>query len=540
MFGYEDHEIASTPDDWFSRVDPDDVAPLKSELKAHLNAEADNLRCEYRIRHKDGKPRWMLCRGLAVRDESGKAVRIAGSQTDITDRKLAEEQLRKDAWHDALTGLANRAMLANSLERCMMRAKRDESTFAVFFFDLDRFKLINDSLGHLVGDQLLVAIAKRLTTCVRDLDMVARVQSEHVVRLGGDEFVVLLEDIKNAANAVRVAERIQSAFTEPFVLEKHTVFASGSIGIALSNPSYHCLQDILRDADTALYQAKAAGKGGYAIFDGEMHKSAVARLLTENELRGALERREMFLQYQPIISMRGGEVIELEMLIRWQHPRRGLVPPGDFIEIAEETGLIVPVGNWILREACSQLARVQSEYPAASSLSIAVNVSSKQFANANFVGEIEKILRETGVQSHRLHLEITESGAMVSNETISKIVDRLVELNLQLHLDDFGTGYSSLSHLHRIPVNTLKIDRSFISGMGNDPACRSIVLAIVTLAHALKMKVIAEGVETPQQQAFLQSINCDYAQGFLFSRPLNPDQIVSFLQQARQPLAAGA
>jgi diguanylate cyclase (GGDEF)-like protein/PAS domain S-box-containing protein len=540
MFGYEDNEIGSSPDDWFSRVEPEDVAPLKTELKAHLNAEADNLRCEYRIRHKDGKPRWMLCRGLAVRDESGKAVRIAGSQTDITDRKLAEEQLRKDAWHDALTGLANRAMLANSLERCMMRTKRDESTFAVFFFDLDRFKLINDSLGHLVGDQLLIAIAKRLTTCVRDLDMVARVQSEHVVRLGGDEFVVLLEDIKNAANAVRVAERIQSAFTEPFVLEKHTVFASGSIGIALSNPSYNCLQDILRDADTALYQAKAAGKGGYAIFDGEMHKSAVARLLTENELRGALERREMFLQYQPIISLRDGQVIELEALIRWQHPRRGLVPPGDFIEIAEETGLIVPVGNWILREACTRLATVQSEYPAASSLSIAVNVSSKQFANANFVGEIEKILRETGVQSHRLHLEITESGAMVSNETISKIVDRLVELNLQLHLDDFGTGYSSLSHLHRIPVNTLKIDRSFISGMGNDPACRSIVLAIVTLAHALKMKVIAEGVETPQQQAFLQSINCDYAQGFLFSRPLNPDQIVNFLQQTRQPLAAGA
>ena len=327
--------------------------------------------------------------------------------------------------------------------------------------------------------------------------MVARVQSEHIVRLGGDEFVVLLEKISNPADAIRVAERIQSAFTEPFVLDQHTVFASGSIGIALSNLSYQCFQDILRDADTALYQAKAAGKGGYAIFDGEMHKSAVARLLTENELRGALERREMFLQFQPIVTVPGRKVIELEALIRWQHPRRGLVPPAEFIEVAEETGLIVPLGNWILRQACAQLSRIQSEYPAASSLSIAVNVSSKQFANANFVGEIEKILRETGIQSHRLHLEITESGAMVSNETISKIVDRLVELNLQLHLDDFGTGYSSLSHLHRIPVNTLKIDRSFISGMGSDPACRSIVQAIVTLAHCAENESHRRGRRNP-------------------------------------------
>jgi diguanylate cyclase (GGDEF)-like protein/PAS domain S-box-containing protein len=540
MFGFEDQEMGSSPEDWFNHVEPEDLHSLKSELDAHLTGKADKLRCEYRIRHKDGKPRWMLCRGLAVRDQSGKAVRIAGSMTDITDRKLAEEQLRKDAWHDALTGLANRAMLANSLERCMMRAKREQITFAVLFFDLDRFKLINDGLGHLVGDQLLVAIAKRLTTCVRELDIVARVQSEHVVRLGGDEFVVLLEKIHSPADAVRVAERVQAAFAEPFVLEQHTVFASGSIGIALSNPAYQCFQDILRDADTALYQAKAAGKGGYAIFDGEMHKSAVARLLTENELRGALERNEMFLQYQPIVSVSDGKVVELEALIRWQHPRRGLVPPGEFIEVAEETGLILPVGKWILREACTQLSRLQVDCPAARALSIAVNVSSKQFANAGFVGEIEKILHETGIPSNRLHLEITESGAMVSNATISRIVDRLVDLNLQLHLDDFGTGYSSLSHLHRIPVSALKIDRSFISGMGTDPACRSIVQAIVTLAHALKMKVIAEGVETPGQHAFLNSIHCDYAQGFLFSRPLAGNQIADFLQQAQQPIAVSA
>ena len=252
----------SAPDGWFSRVEPEDTGSPEIRTEGASQRGVDNLRCEYRIRHKDGKPRWMLCRGLAVRDKTGKAVRIAGSQTDITDRKLAEEQLRKDAWHDALTGLANRAMLANSLEHCMMRSKRDQSPFAVLFFDLDRFKLINDSLGHLVGDQLLIAIAKRLTTCVRELDMVARVQSEHIVRLGGDEFVILLEKMHEPADAIRVAERIQSAFTEPFILNEHTVFASGSIGIALSNPSYRCFQDILRDADTALYQAKAAGQGG--------------------------------------------------------------------------------------------------------------------------------------------------------------------------------------------------------------------------------------------------------------------------------------
>lgn len=540
MFGYEDNEIGSTSNDWFNHLEPEDLTALKAALKSHLEKEIDNLHCEYRIRHKDGKPRWMLCRGLAVRDEAGKPVRIAGSQTDITDRKLAEEQLRKDALHDALTGLANRAMLAHSLERCMARAKRTGSTFAVFFFDLDRFKLINDSLGHLVGDQLLIAIAKRLSTCVRELDTVARIQNEQVVRLGGDEFVVLLENVSKPEDAVRVAERIMAALAEPFILNEHTVFASGSIGIALSSPSYNCFQDILRDADTALYQAKSAGRGGYAIFDAAMHQNAVARLLTENELRGVLERGELLLEYQPILSVRDGNVIELEALMRWRHPQRGIVPPGEFIEVAEETGLIIPFGNWVLREACTQLSQLQREYPAASALSIAVNVSSKQFGSASFVEEIDKVLRETGIQSSRLHLEITESGAMVSNEAISKMVERLVELNLQLHLDDFGTGYSSLSHLHRIPVNTLKIDRSFIAGMGTDPACRSIVQAIVTLAHSLKMKAIAEGVETPQQLAFLRSINCDFAQGYLFSRPLAADRIVPFLKQSQQPLALGA
>jgi diguanylate cyclase (GGDEF)-like protein/PAS domain S-box-containing protein len=540
MFGCDNDEIPSVPDGWFSRVEPDDLPTIKSELQSHLNGEIESLRCEYRIKHKDGQLRWMLCRGLAVRDASGKAVRIAGSQTDISDRKLAEEQLRKDAWHDSLTGLANRAMLANSLERCMMQSKRHGSMFAILFLDLDRFKLINDSLGHLVGDQLLIAISKRLQTCIRELDIVARVQADHVVRLGGDEFVVLLEKISTPTDAIRVAERIQAAFTEAFALNQIGVFASASIGIAVSNPSYRCFQDMLRDADTALYQAKAAGKGRFAIFDSEMHKSAVIRLQTENDLRGVLDRQELFLMYQPIVSIRTGEVIEFEALLRWKHPLRGLITPNDFIEIAEETGLIIPFGFWVLREACNQLKRIQTEFPLASSLSIAVNVSSKQFTQASFVKELEVILRETGIQSRRLHLEITESGVMVSNATISNTFDQLIALDLKLHLDDFGTGYSSLSHLHRIPVDMLKIDRSFVNRMGTDPACRSIVQAIVVLAHALKMGVIAEGVETSQQLAFLQSINCDCAQGYYFAKPLASDEIVNYLKQSRIPRALGA
>lgn len=529
MFGLLDSEISRAPAEWFDRIEPEDLPRLESELSLHLDGKTPNLRCEYRIKHKDQKPRWMLCHGLAVRDAAGKPNRIAGFQTDITDRKMAEAQLRHDALHDALTGLPNRAMLTERLRHCMMQCKRKGSLFAVLFLDLDRFKVVNDSLGHEAGDKLLIGIARRLLTCVRELDLIARIEPGHVVRLGGDEFVLLLEEVKDATDALRVADRIQKMFAEPFNLNGHEVFSSGSVGIAIGHSQYADPDDILRDADTALYQAKALGKGRYEVFDRAMHVSAVARLRVENELRRALEREELVLHFQPIISLATGEVTEFEALVRWQHPERGLIPPGDFIPVAEETGLIVPMGYWVLREACLQLRRWETQFPGAASLCMNVNISGKQFTHSRVVEEIEAILAETGIRPERLHLEITESVAMECAGTTSVILDRLSKLNLQLHLDDFGTGYSSLSHLHRMPVDAMKIDRSFVNMMATDPASHSIVKAVVALAHTLNMRVIAEGVETQQQLNLLRASDCDYAQGYLISKPLPAEKVLEFL-----------
>jgi diguanylate cyclase (GGDEF)-like protein/PAS domain S-box-containing protein len=529
MFGCTADEISNSPEEWFKRIEPRDLGRVKSEIQAHIDGKAKSLHCEYQIIHRDGKPHWMLCRGLGVVNAAGKMVRFAGSQTDITDRIMAEEQLRHDATHDVLTGLANRAILTDRLGHCIARQKRFGDLFAVLFLDLDRFKVINDSLGHSAGDEFLVQIAARLAASVREMDTVACIDRRQLVRLGGDEFVVLIESISDAFCAVRVAERIMALFTRPFTVGGREVFSSCSIGIALGNLSYEDPDAILRDADTALYRAKGEGIGKYKVFDGNMHASAVSRLNLENDLRRAIERQELSIYYQPIFSLADGKICELEALVRWRHPDRGMILPDEFIPAAEETGIIIPLGAWVMRQACNDLRGWETVLPSVASLALAVNVACKQLVDPGFIAGIEAVLRETGVRADRIHLEITESSAMESSAVTASILRRLNELKIQLHLDDFGTGYSSLSHLHRMPVDALKIDRSFVSTMVSDPSSHSIVKAIVALAHTLKLRVIAEGAETQEQVDMLRATGCDFAQGYFFARPLQEDKVVGFL-----------
>lgn len=533
MLGFDDCELASNPQTWFDRVHPEDIAGLRAALAAHLDGSRAHFQAEYRIRTRIGEYRWMLCRGIAVRDQSGRTLRAAGSQTDITDRKAAEERLRHHAFHDTLTGLANRALLIERIGRCISMAARNPGyKFAALYIDLDRFKIINDSLGHMVGDELLMGISRRLIACVRTLDTVARVEEDAVARVGGDEFVLLLDDVRDLAAAIGVAERVQKSLAEPFNLAGHEVFTSVSIGIAMSNAGYARPEDILRDADTALYRAKANGKARSEVFDRRMHAQAMARLQLESELRRAVERQEFRLQYQPVISLADGRIAGFEALVRWDHPSGKTLAPADFILVAEETGLIVPLGYWVMREACRQLKRWQAEFSLSPPLSIRVNVSIQQFAVPGMVETIRAILAETRLNPAQLKLEITETDVMENAAATIRGLLELKELDVQLQLDDFGTGYSSLSHLQKLPVDALKIDKSFTANLATDPGSVAIVEAILALARSLNLAVIAEGVETHEQLRGLLRTSCGYAQGFFFSVPLDA-------REARELLLSG-
>lgn len=431
---------------------------------------------------------------------------------DVTERKRAEAQLVYDALHDALTGLPNRALLMDHLNQAIARSQRQEDYgFAVLFLDLDRFKVINDSLGHTVGDQLLIAFACRLKACLRVIDT--------FVRLGGDEFALLLEDVHDLSDATRVAERIQAELTAPFNLNGHEVFTTVSIGIALSKTGYDDAGTLLRNADIAMYRAKTDGRADYQVFNTAMHTDAVKLLQLENDLRWALERQELQLYYQPIVTIETGRFTGFEALLRWQHPQRGLVLPAEFLSVAEETGLIVPIGDWLLREACSQLRTWQRQFPVNPPLTMSVNLSSRGFSQPNLVRQVEQILSETHLDAHHLQLEVTEGVIMENLESSIKLL-QLRNMGVQLCIDDFGTGYSSLGRLRCLPIDILKIDRSFISQV-EEGKNLEIVRTIMALAHHLGMKVTAEGVETKQQLALLQTLNCEYGQGYFFSQPVD-------------------
>lgn len=443
----------------------------------------------------------------------GESVYLA-SIRDITERKRAEEQLLYNAFYDRLTGLPNRALYMDRLRQSIERAKRhDDYLFAVLFLDFDRFKLVNDSLGHVIGDQLLIAIAARLEACLRPGDTVAR--------LGGDEFTILLEDINDVSDVTNIADHIHKILSLPFNLSGHEVFTTASIGITLSTTGCDRPEELLRDADTAMYRAKALGKARYELFHTTMHDRAVSLLQLETGLRRAIENQEFKLHYQPIVSLETGRITGFEALVRWQHPDLGLVSPAEFIPVAEETGLIVPIGSWVMREACRQMRVWQAHFTASLPLTISVNLSLKQFTQPDLVAKIEQILYESSLDAHRLKLEITESLLLENAESATAMLLQLRALGVQLSIDDFGTGYSSLSHLHRLPFNTLKIDRSFVSNMDVGSKNAEIVRAIATLAHNLGMDVTAEGVETADQLAQLRALQCKHGQGYFFSKPVD-------------------
>ncbi|MEH2372987.1 EAL domain-containing protein [Nostoc sp.] len=437
---------------------------------------------------------------------------------NISALKVAEEKLIYNAFHDLLTGLPNRALFLQRLERAIMSAKRRvDYTFAVLFLDLDRFKVVNDSLGHLIGDQLLTALARILESCLRGGDTVAR--------LGGDEFTILLDDLKNINDITRVVERIQQALKSAFKLSGNEVFTTVSIGVALSNASYNLPEELLRDADIAMYQAKRSGKGCHKIFESTMYTQVTKLLELEMDLRRAVERHEFQIHYQPIVLLETYKIIGFEALVRWQHPQQGLVFPDNFIALAEETGLIIPIGYSVLREACRQMHAWQIQFPADPPLTISVNLSTKQFAEPALIEQIKQILQETGLEGSNLKLEITESVLMANIQLATYMILQLQEMNIELHLDDFGTGYSSLSYLHRFPSTALKVDRSFITKMGANGENLEIIQAIITLAESLNKDVIAEGVETGEQMTQLRAMKCKYAQGYFFSQGVDSKSI---------------
>jgi diguanylate cyclase (GGDEF)-like protein/PAS domain S-box-containing protein len=510
------------PGTWFDRVHPDDQTGLDQALNAHLRGDTPYLEHEFRIRNGFGQPMWTLCRAVAVRDASGRATRIAGSLTDISDRKLAEARLVHEVLHDGLTGLPNRTLFLDRLGLTLKQQRRDpKRSFAVLFLDLDGFKTINDSLGHAAGDELLIEFGKRLSMFLRPGDSIAR--------LSGDEFAILLTDISGINEATRVAERIHELLSLKFVIGNKDVYATASIGIAVSSePKYEQPGDVLRDADMAMYRAKSSRTGSYSVFHSVMYESALQRLELETDLRSALGRNELVTYYQPIVSLDRMRVIGFEALLRWMHPVRGVIGPDVFIPLAEKCGVIGPLSWWVMGEACRQMRDWQMSDPRFANLSISINISSRLFAEPEFATRAMDILERTGLRPETLHLEITENALLQHESTTVAELTMLRKRGVKFHLDDFGTGYASLSYLNRFSYDTIKIDRSFVAS-SDATRSRRIIDALISLSTVLGMDVIAEGVETEEQAQKLRDLNCRVAQGFLFSKPLPSDLARAFL-----------
>jgi len=526
VLGYSAEELKLTSS--IEQIHPEDrQRVLDAAEKARLTGQGELL--EYRMRHSDGTWRILESVATAIQNDEGKAERLVIVNRDITERKRAEEMLAHNALHDILTNLPNRTLFLDRVRHVLTLSRRHISyKFAVMFIDIDGFKVFNDSLGHAAGDALIVQIAQRLAASIRGVDTLSRsvvtqgpnpVASEaSLARVGGDEFTILLEGIRDCGDAIRVAERLQERLCIPFEVEGQEVVTTASIGIAFCATSYLHSEDLVRDAEIAMYRAKRNGKARCQVFDTAMHTSAVKRLRLETDLRRALEQGEFRVHYQPIVSLQTGKIAGFEALSRWQRPE-GLLSPAHFIQIAEETGIILPMNRLLLREACQQLREWHTQFPCDPPLTMSVNVTPKEFAQPDLADQIGAILGEVGIDPSCVHVEITETIAMADPERSSLVLSELKALGVHLSIDDFGTGYSSLSRLQGLPVDTLKIDRAFIAKMDTDSETSEIVRIIIMLAHSLGLKVVAEGAETLEQVTLLKELNCELVQGYFFARP---------------------
>jgi PAS domain S-box-containing protein len=526
VLGYDEHALLTSLDAWWQRVHPNDLGPLKAALEEHLVGSTPHFEYEHRVQSSPDTYRWVLARAVAVRNAKGQAVRVAGSLTDITEGKVA----------DALTGLPNRVLLMDRLGRLLEHAKRHpEFQVVVMFLDLDRFKVINDSLGHRAGDELLVEAARRLDGCLRSTDTVARIAAGRTPRdlmtgstlgrVGGDEFVVVLGGLRQTEGAAKVSDRLHGAFSQGFRVKGHEVFVSLSIGIAMSPDGDSTPDDLLREADTAMYRAKGLGPSRTEVYTPDMRTEARVRLQNDTDLRHALGRNEFELWYQPIVSLESGQVDTVEALLRWRHPTRGFVSTQQFIAAAENTGLIVPMGYWVLERACADVRRWEVVDPRSSEVFVGVNLSAKQLVVPDLVARVEEIVSQAGVRPGRIEFELTESSVMVDPELAQRQLEALKRKGFRLSIDDFGTGHSSLSYVHRFPVDRIKVDRSFLLRARTEHETDVVMRAIIDLGLQLGLEVVAEGVETDVELAKLQAIGCKLGQGYLFAPPRSSDSV---------------
>ena len=525
VFGYGGEALLGTA--LQNLLHPEDARTLSVFLDDIAHLTETTPRVEWRVRHADGS--WIHTEtvGSNLLDDPHVGGLVLNSR-DIGERLELQDLIAHQAFYDRLTKLPNRALFMDRLEHALQRGRRRNTDLAILFFDLDNFKVVNDSLGHQVGDELLVEVAARLQKCLRTEDTVAR--------LGGDEFTILLEDCNGVDGAMQVAERIGLKLLLPFNVEGHELFATASIGIAVCSTGTDSPDDLLRNADLAMYRAKNDGKARHVVFDGDMNVEVMRRLELDTALRRAIERNELRLVYQPIVSLDTMAIERVEALVRWHHPERGLVSPAEFIPLAEETGLILSIGRWVLDAACRQARRWKEEIPSASELVMSVNFSPRQFQQPGLVEEVDRVLRNTGLNPRHLELEITE-GAVTKDADVARVtLQQLRALGISLAIDDFGTGYSSLAYLKRFPVNVLKVDQSFVRGLVNDEQDAAIVRGVIALAQSLNLQVTAEGIETPEQLERLRKLRCDHGQGYLFSRPVASDVLGKLLSRGALPM----
>ncbi|HVH98818.1 MAG TPA: EAL domain-containing protein [Enhygromyxa sp.] len=522
LFGVGDEELGHSSEQWFSRVHVDDLRGLRDDIDSHIDGATVVHQFEHRIAQRDGNYRWVLSRGLVRRDRSAPAIALAGSLTDINRRKRTELLAAPYALHDELTGLPSRGVLLDRLEQAIDQSHRDpEFRFSVLFLNLDRFKVLNDSIGLESADRILMQLAQRLRDCVAEGTLVCR--------YGGDEFAILVENLADFDEADKLADAIHQSLAQPFELDGQTIFTTASIGITNSDRDYERASDVIRDAGAATSRAKRRGKSRSSTFDIAMRQEAMNTLRTQTQLREAIVRQQFEVYYQPIVALGSCRLTGFEALVRWNHPKRGVIGPVEFIALAEETGLIVPIGQFVLREACSQMAAWHRRFADADDVTISINLSGHQLNSPTLVTDIEQVLDDTGLRPSAVKLELTESTLIDDPSTATRILGRLRDRGIKLYIDDFGTGYSSLSYLHRFAIDGLKIDKSFVDMVGREDRKAAIVPSIVGLAHNLGMGVVAEGVETREQARELTLLDCAEAQGYLYSRPVPKDQAAELI-----------